>query len=417
MYSLKLNHIALILFAIALYTGMQGAKYFLSNRLQELGILISIGLFFTASITAALAVRDRDLNWSWWFFLTLAFVVYSVVLPGLVFSSSFNAPALPSILASREFLGVFIGPALWFLYRCGTPVERIERVFLFTLTLLLLSYIFHYLRMDLAATLRSSDHTVAGLVSYDPWRGYRLRPPNTALFLATIISPALIIQARSKNERLIWIFTFFICLFVWSIFLSRAAAATILASAILYHLFFATKQRLALLYVALPIIFPAAALGFQSFLNHLESLGPFDGVRYVSYNLAWSHFLDQPLLGYGQDSNVSKTFQEVLWKYFFPTDIGIVGVSFKYGITGTLIYLFFSVYLIVRLASVNWLYKKTYGRSNLLLVGLLILFTSFILNIVLSPNLLRITGSSLASIAIALTAIWKHKIKKEYKLC
>lgn len=416
MYSLKLNHIALILFGIAVYTGMQGAKYFLSNRLQELGILISIGLFLAASFTAAVVVRDQDLKWSWWFFLTLVFVGYSVILPGFVFSSSFDAPALPSILASREFLGVFIGPALWFLYRCGTPVERIERVFLFILIALLLSYLFHYFRMDLAATLRSSDHTVAGLVSYDPWRGYRLRPPNTALFLATIISPALIIQARSNNERLIWVFTFLICLFVWSLFLSRAAAATILVSAILYHLFFSSKQRLALLFVALPIILPAATLGFQSFLNHLESLGPFDGVRYVSYNLAWSQFMEQPLLGYGQDSNVALTFQEVLWKYFFPMDIGIVGVAFKYGITGTLIYLFFSIYLIVRLATVNWLHKKAYGHSNLLLVGLLILFTSFILNIVLSPNLLRITGSSLASIAIALTAIWKHKIKTESNL-
>lgn len=414
MYRIQLKQIVVVLFCIALYTGMQGAKYFLSNRLQELGILISLLLFVGGAFAAAYMVRKKDLKWSWWFLLTICFVVYSVILPGYVFSSQTGYSTLPSIFASREFIGIVIGPALWFLYRSGIDIEQIERAFALTLGSLLISYIFHYFRMDLVATLNSSDHTVAGLVSYDPWRGYRLRPPKTALFLASIITPILIFKEKIRIYRYLWITTLILCLYTWSLFLSRAAMATLLAAVLCYHLFFASKGRLGLLFATLPLIIAGSIYGFTAFLAHLEALGPFDGVRYVSYNIAWDFFLQNPLLGAGQDSNATITFREIHWKYFFPTDIGIVGVMFKYGIVGTFLYLFFTFYILVRVVSTNWLYRKAYGSSNTLLFGLLVLFISFLLNIVLSPELLRITGSSLASIAIALTAIWRHKIISDH---
>jgi len=403
------------MFGFALYTGMQATKYMLSNRLQEVGVFLSILLFFFGAIASAFLVTDKNLKWSWWFFATIVFISYFMIVPGYVFHYHTGASALASIAASREFLAVIIGPALWFLYRSGIDIELIERVICITFALALVSYIFHYFRMDLVAAYNSTDNTVSSLVTFDPWRGYRLSTPGGALLFGTLVFPALLFKEKVKSYRYIWLVTVLVLVFIWSLTLARAAAATLIAATIAYHVAFAKKSRLGVLFTLLPVIIPASIIGFTSFISHLGSITEVNGdsVRFISYNIAWDNLKLSPIVGLGQDSNATITFREIYFKYFFPTDIGLAGVAFKYGAVGLLLYLFFSFYILVRLVKTNWLHRKKYGASNLILVGLIILFISFIMNMVLSPALIQITGLVIASLSVSLTAIWKHKISNE----
>ena len=187
--SARISFSALISVAIFIvfYTGLQGGRYFLANRIQELGLLMAMILFFYGAIVASLHVRDKDLKWNWWFFTTVLLVAYTFVLPGYVFSVNANVSMLPSVLAGRGYLIIFFGPALYFLYRLGYSPEQMERVFIAALVFLALNYMFHYFRLDLRATYFSADHTVASLVTHDDWRGYRLKPSSHALFTISIL--------------------------------------------------------------------------------------------------------------------------------------------------------------------------------------------------------------------------------------
>ena len=51
---------------IALYTGFQGGRYFLANRVQELGILCAMVLFMYGAVMTAFTVKSPDFRWSWW---------------------------------------------------------------------------------------------------------------------------------------------------------------------------------------------------------------------------------------------------------------------------------------------------------------------------------------------------------------
>ena len=80
---LKVSALIGLSFFIIFYTGFQGGRYFLANRIQELGLLLSLGLFVYSALLSALQVRARDLRWNWWFFATLAFIAYTFFPAGL----------------------------------------------------------------------------------------------------------------------------------------------------------------------------------------------------------------------------------------------------------------------------------------------------------------------------------------------
>jgi len=410
MYRISLKTVILFMFGLSIYSGLHGGLYFLGNILQEVGLLCSIILFLIGSIYSSLNVKENNLNWSFWFFTTLLMVGFTFILPGYVFAQNTGASMLPSVFAGREFLAIILGPALWFLYRSGLEVELVERTFLLTLALLIFSYLFHYFRLDLIAVSQSDDHRISSLVTIDLWRGARLRAPSAALFLVTLASPLLIFKSDSSKWKLFWFLQFLMVLYIWSLLLSRAEMATLLGAAILYNLLFARKYRLAMFFAAIPSIIVLAYFGTKGFIEHLSTLDVYDGVRYVSYNIAWDTSLDFPLLGFGQDSRHTVSFQELFWLYFWPSDIGLAGVVFKHGYIGGFIYVYFSIYMIKRLVDTNWLYRKKYGHTNIVLASLLIVFIAYMLNIILSPKFIKIPGITLATFSIAITAMWRHKL-------
>ena len=164
---------ALFMLFIVIYTSLEGAQYFLRNRLQELGILFTLILFLYGSLLAALNVRQKDLTWSFRVFLSLGLTLYLLIIPAYIYSINTGASLLPSILAARRFLFILICPAIYFLYRAGLTPRSIEKVIYTCLAAIVVSYVLHYLRIDLHAVYISEGHPLSSVVSFDLWRGYR----------------------------------------------------------------------------------------------------------------------------------------------------------------------------------------------------------------------------------------------------
>ena len=400
-------------FAVALFFGYQGGSYFLGNRLQEIGILFSLILFIYGAIVASFATPSKDLGFSLWFFLPLGFLIYIMVMPSYQFSKNAGVSMLPSVAASRHYIFLLIGPAIYFLYRGGLSVKTIERTILGVFGFITLSYLFHYFRLDLRAAYFSPDHTLSSLVTYDPWRGYRLRAPIVALAFITLLAPAMLFRAKTPKSRMIWFVVTAAMVYIWMLAQARSAIGTLLVGLMFYHVFFARKVRLGMLFMALPVMVPTITFAITQFLDHLSQLDPeWDGVRYKSYTIAVGVIKENPFFGFGQQSYSTVTEQELFWWKFFSTDIGLVGVGFKYGLVGVGLYLSFSYYSLHRLVSTNWAHHRKLGYSNLLLITFTAVFASFLLNLLLSPPLIVAPGIVSLSLALALTSIWRAELKK-----
>ena len=419
MLNARISFSALISAAIFMifYTGLQGGRYFLANRIQELGLLLAMILFFYGAIIAALHVRDKDLKWNWWFFSTIFLVAYTFVLPGYVFSVNANVSMLPSVLAGRGYLIIFFGPALYFLYRLGFDVEKMERIFIAALVFLALNYMFHYFRLDLRAAYFSSDHTVSSLVTHDDWRGYRMKPSSLALFALSILAPFMMFRAKQASKKLLWLIIIIIVGYIWFLVKARSMAATLILSSLMYPFFFAKKQRLGLFFFALPIMLAAIGTIIMLAIEYMSSMGRGggDAIRATTYALAIESITQNPFLGFGQQSFYTKTEQQLIWRFFSSDDIGIIGVAFKYGLIGAFVYLFMNFFILQRLIKTIWLYKHVYGHINPVMFSVLIVFIALFINLALNPALARIDGMTLGGFAIGLTSAWRHKIFKELR--
>lgn len=398
--------ISLALFVV-FYTALKGGYYFLSNRLQEIGFLLVFALFVYSALVAALNVRTQDLRWSWWVFSTLAFVGYTFILPGFQFAQHTGVSMIPSVFASREFLIVFLAPTLYFLYRAGYRVTDIENVFTLTVALLVFSYLFHYFRIDLPAAYFSPNPTISGMVTFDEWRGYRLKPPSFALFFASVMSPVLLVRAESGLKKLFWLITFIACIYVWYLLMARSAIAAMLLGVLLYHLWFAYKPRLGLFFLMMLAIIPALVVSTMQYLEHMKTAD--EGVRYKSYTIAFEQIMKYPFFGFGQQSAATLTEQQIFWYKFYSADIGIVGIAFKFGLVGAALYLSLLIYVTIRAITLNWRHRMHLGMANIILVAAIARFVGDLFRFVLSVNYVYIEGLCVASLVIALTAIYKHK--------
>ena len=406
---LQIGGRAIITFSLGVvfYFSLRAGYYFLSNRMQEVGFLFAIGLFLYSAVLASLNVRSKTLKWSFWVFTVILFLAYIMVLPAYLFASHTGVAMLPSVLASREFLIAIIAPTLWFLYRIGYDVEQIEKVFTVTCALVIFSYFFHYFRLDLRSAYFSSDPAIAGMVTFDEWRGYRLKAPGMALILTSIIAPYKMFTSDSGREKLFWILSFVLCLYLWYLMKSRAATAMVIAGAFLYFMWFEKRSRLPLLLLAIPVLIPMLSYSTIEYFKEMEFTD--GGIRYKSYTIAWNVIQSHPFFGFGIGSAATLTEQMVFWYKFYSADIGIVGIAFKYGIVGALLYLILEVTALVKAVRTNWLFRNQNGRINILLVAAVMKLVGDTLKFLLSVDYLYVEGVLLISIIFALTAIYRHK--------
>ena len=399
-----------MLLFIALFTGFQGGRYYAGNIAQELGILCSGLLFLTGSFVSLFHMQRAE--WHRWVVLPVVLMTFIIFLWGLVFYFRFGGNPLYNILASREFLFILLAPGIYLCGRAGFSRKSIERVIWAVLIASMLNYLFNYFRMDLKEAFFSADHRISALVTYDEWRGFRLKPPLFAIMIALLAGFSLLVSRVRLSIKFVSLLLVLLSAYIWSIVLFRSTLATMLLSVLIYPLFFSRPNRFQLLMVVLPLA--AIAMPFMLQFLYQNFLGADGGsIRLESYQLALSEIPKRFILGAGEDSAFGQTYASLFGATFFPSDLGLVGITFKYGVLGLLIYLYFHFSIFLKLCRTHWLLIEQEGRTSALLWALLIFFCAQTFNLILNPGLAYAQGITVACMAVALSNLIQHELSTE----
>ena len=313
-----------------------------------------------------------------------------------------------------------ICPVIFFLYKAGYSIKTIERVFFISLVILLFNYLFHYFRIDMRAAYFSSDHTVSALITYDEWRGFRLKAPTYVIMILMLFSGLRLSQKGNIMVKTGCLIILATSGYILTIVMSRAAMATVVLAVMIYPFFFQKPNRINVLLFGIPggllVFFFLISILLGPIINHFANDWSFQ-VRMESWKIAWDSFTNNFIFGFGQHSYYSRSYQEIFGPKFFPSDLGIVGVAFKYGLVGVLLYIFFNLYIMYRLLMVNWIYQKYKKKHNPIIWALFIMVTSLFINIILQPGFVFAPGLTLASFSIALTSCYLEEVKHEKRPC
>ena len=87
-------------------------------------------------------------------------------------------------------------------------------------------------------------------------------------------------------------------------------------------------------------------------------------IRSQSTGIAWESFAQYPLLGFGQDSSGSLSYQDLFGESFYPSDTGLTGVAFQFGSLGVVLYLAFCAWLIANMLGLSWACRGGVGPAD-----------------------------------------------------
>jgi hypothetical protein len=405
---LDIQPLICLLVFLALFAGCQGGRYYMANRLQELGIASSLALFALGT-WRGMFLLDLQ-TWRNWFLKPVGLIIGIMGVSSLAFFFNYGGNPLYSFFSGREFLLGFMGPGMYLLCRSGFPIATLEKILRFTLIALMVNYLFFYFTMDLKAAFFSSDHTVSNLVTYDDWRGFRLKPPLFAIMVGLMSALIGLGQARSFWAWLLSLSVLSVAIYIWSIVMFRSTLATMTLSMLLYPVLFASRDRIPLMIVVCPLGILLAPLIFQVMLDVF--LGSDGGaIRSKAFALAFEHIPGHFMFGAGEDNAYGSTYQDIVAPYFYPDDIGLVGTLYKYGAAGAFLYLFMHFKIWRTLWAANIRHVEKHGRINALMWGLFMWLTALAFNLVLNPGLAYAQGITLASTGFALASL--HLIPDE----
>ena len=374
----------------------------MANRLQELGIASALGLFALGAWRGMFTLDLKTLKH--WCLKPICLIIGIMGVSSLAFYANYGGNPLYSFFSGREFLLGFMGPGIYLLCRTGLPIATLEKILRFTIIALMINYLFFYFTMDLKAAFFSSDHTVSNLVTYDDWRGFRLKPPLFAIMVGLMSALIGLGQSRSFKAWLLSLSVLSIAIYIWSIVMFRSTLATMLLSMCLYPLFLASRNRIPTVFVLSPMIILLLPVAFQVMLDVF--LGSDGGnIRSKAFALAFEQIPGHVLFGAGEDNAYGATYQDIVAPYFYPDDIGLVGTVYKYGAVGAFLYLFMHFKIWRRLWSANMRHVEVHGSINPLLWGLFMWLTALAFNLVLNPGLAYAQGITLASIGFALASL------------
>ena len=408
--SLNLMPLVLVVLFFAIFAGCQGGRYYLANRLQEVGIASALILFVFGAWQGMFQLHKKE--WKRWVLVPMAMIFGIMIISAIVFKINYNGNIFYSFFSAREFMLGFVGPGIFLLCRCGLPVSWVERTIAFSILALMINYLFFYNTMDLKAAFFSSDHTVSNLVTYDEWRGFRLKPPLFAIMVGLLSGIIMLFKPRSLSSFFVALVFIGLAGYIWSIVQFRSTLASMLFAILLYPLLLSRRNRLNLIIVLAPLVVLAMPLIAHFAINYFMNAEG-GGIRVKAFMLAFEHIPQHFLFGAGEDSAYGDSYQDLVAPYFYPSDLGLVGTFYKYGLIGTLLYLYMHGKIWFALWRANLIDAEQSKSSNPLLWGLLIFMTAQTFNLVLNPGLAYAQGITLGAVALSLSCVHLSQVAQK----
>lgn len=268
----------------------------------------------------------------------------------------YGQPVIYGLLAQRTNFLILVAVFNVFLLKKGMiSLKQIEFYFLITTHFCLAIFFYYNLFID---PLQYID---TELVSYSMTRGYRFKFSN---ILVNSLMFYCIFQIWINKLRSYY-FSLIICLLYTIVYVQdRSQLVAIAATLFLYYMrnfsirkkiFYAISiiSGVVVLFFLLYWIFPELINIYIQLYTNATSLITGDlatdastNLRITESKIAVEGFKEHPLMGTGFVSRQWNGGYNAIFNYFYPSDVGILGNLFVYGIIGTIIYylLFFFSY-------------------------------------------------------------------------
>ena len=406
---MRLKPVVCLLLFVAIYAGLHGGVYYFKNRVQELGIAASLVLFVLGAWFSLFELKQSI--WKRWVYFPVILALGIMSVWALVFYLRYDTNVLFSFFAAREFLFILLCPAIFLIWKSGLDVITIRRLVWFAFFFLMLNYLFFYFTMDLEAAFFSNDTYLTSIVTMDDWRGFRLKPPLYAIMVSILMSLMMLFSRISPWHTLAAIVTFGVGAYIWSIVQFRSTLASMALAALIYPFLTAHYNRLPLFMAALPLGIIVVYIALTLVLSGQGPSAAGDEVRAKAFAAAFESIAQKPIMGAGQASGFTITYQQLMGAKFFPDDIGIVGMTYKYGFVGVALYMYMHFLILYRTWKTNWQYREIVGCHEPLMWGIFIWMCAQTLNLVLNPGLSSAKGITVAAIGLALCGIYQSMLE------
>lgn len=361
---------AQLLLLISLLGAFNFLRYFPIFHFREIAIIGLLVLFFW------LAASTRvDSQWALYVFVPVAGLTLFVLVYSYVFSSRIGTPLLPSILAQRDYTSFLLGPVVFMLYLRGWRLRDFQQTFLLAMFLTLVGYVAYDLTISPSPILLSGHLFVLQLGE----NGDIVRRLGVvALFLALYLIRRLL-HTDDVLKLGFMLGTIALCSLVLLVSIPRGLLVSISIALILYFVVLSRPRWAKLATIMLPL-YLAFALLLVPFLQDIFFRLFRRDQSYLTRSreamTAWDSFLKHPLLGLGQDSVQSVSYQYLFNLY--PQDVGILGVAFQFGLLGLVLYLLLSGWLCINLMRLAWTSAGDMGlKESAFLWTLFIICLSF----------------------------------------
>ena len=378
-------------------------------HVTEVSILCIVTLFCWLALSMRLDAKGVLLN------LLFAFgLVFFVLLYAFVFAARTGAPLLPSVLAQRYYAFALVAPVVYMLYRSGWGLADFRRVFVFAVIMSTMSRV----AVDLfPPAISASSAFVAPPreflifkqdTAYGDYSSVLRRLDASALFTALYCGRGLLVY-RGLIPFVLNLAVATLAVTLLAVNAPRTLLAAVLLGVLLYGTVLLRPWRAKMFVVLLPLVVAIPSL----FAAQLGGLLPalFGGdlsytTRVNSTQIARGVVSQYPLFGIGQESAQSITYQDLFGAHFYPTDVGLLGVAFQWGLIGLVLYLGFCVWLVVNLLRLLWSYtdgaREAMSTEKLFLWVLFIVCLTFALTSPVQARFVKTEGLAIAAFSVGL---------------
>lgn len=382
-------------------------SYYPSLHAKELGELCALALFFWL----ALATRVNS-RWALYVVVPAVLLAVFAVLYALVFTFRTGASLLPSISSQRYYIYVLLGPIIYMLYLRGWRLPDFRRILVTTMVLIVVNRIVGDLTASSTSLLLSGRFFVLQLGPYYDEQTYLFRRMDLSSLFLTLYFGRGIFKSRTLPSFVFRLTLAAVSATVLLVSLPRTLVMGTVVALLLYGVFLSRPVRARASVFMLPLLVSALALSVPLLIGLLLSLLRHDLsflTRSQSTGIAWDSIAQYPVFGFGQDSNGTVSYQDLFGESFYPSDVGLTGVVFQFGIVGLILYLIFGVWLVANMLRLLWTYRGRVGPMDGIFVwALFIVSLTFLIISPIQARFIFSDGLPIAAFCWGLLMAHKH---------
>ena len=403
-----------LLAQVLLFVGLLGAfgfeRYRYALHFQEIAGVCVLMLF----VWLALSTKVKR-GKSWIIYVPALLIAVLVFLYAYVFYMRTGASLMPSILAQRERVFFLLAPVVYMLHIRGWRLADFERIFVFAALLAVADFAAAYVTVDAKSWYNSSDFYKRSMVTFDEWRGYRLKGPKFIAVLVALYFGRKALQARTLSSFVLAIVVTAVPVVLLILTFSRSTVLAALLALTIYGLFLWRAGNLSPSLIVLATLVPIVIFVLPTLASAFAITFAQDWsytVRVEEVEKAWDTFLEYPLLGLGEASEHSVSFRDIFGTKFSPTDIGLLGVALQYGIVGLLLYLFFGLWIFVSFLKLLMKYRgQIEPRQSAFLWILLTMCFAYLIVSPLQRPFIEIPDLAVVAFSWGLLMAHKHGLR------